>query len=73
MSVTNQAAPIAVRGRARARTHHMEIRRDGMRPDGDWLYVWACVHCGRTLAQLDADAAPGDPTAPSARTCPAAA
>lgn len=72
MSVTNGAAPPAVGGRAASRTHHMEVRRDGLRPKGDWLYVWACVHCGRTLAQLDADAAPGDPTAPSARRCPAA-
>ncbi|MGQ0466469.1 MAG: hypothetical protein ACT4QG_14240 [Sporichthyaceae bacterium] len=73
MSVTNEAVATAVGGRTRRRTHHMEIRRDGLRSDGDWLYVWACVHCGRTLAQLDADAAPEDPTAPSASLCHAAA
>jgi len=72
VSVMNEAPWAAVGGRLRLRTHHMEIRRDGLRPDGDWLYVWACVHCGRTLAQLDADAAPGDPTAPAARICSAA-
>jgi hypothetical protein len=50
----------------------MEIRRDGIRPDGDWLYVWACVHCGQTLAQLDAEAGPDEPTQVAARACPAA-
>jgi hypothetical protein len=73
VTVTNETAPGALAGRLRPRHHHMEIRREGLRPDGDWLYVWACVHCGRTLAQLDADAAPGEPTSPAARTCPSAA
>lgn len=72
MSVTNEAPLRSVQARGRTRNHHMEIRRDGIRPDGDWLYVWACVHCGRTLAQLDAEAAPNDPTKPAARACPAA-
>lgn len=73
VTVTNQAAPAVGGGRTRTRTrnHHMEIRREGVRP-GDWLYMWACVHCGRTLTQLDAEAAPDDPTTPAARVCKAA-
>lgn len=73
MRVTDQATLTAADARRGSQHHHMEIRRDGLRHNGDWLYVWACVHCGRTLAQLDEDAAPDDPTAPSARVCPAAA
>lgn len=72
MSVTNEAPLRTAQARGRSRNHHMEIRRDGIRPDGDWLYVWACVHCGQTLAQLDAEAGPDEPTQVAARTCPAA-
>lgn len=72
MSVTNETPVRTAERRGRTRHHQMEVRREGINPDGDWLYVWACVHCGQTLAQLDSEAAPNDPTRPASRACPAA-